>query len=160
MFKHIPTDTPSAQKVWMIRLLLVMAMFCLILPGMAFSSLTGYASGPGGNVSDPLVRAVDIAEPAVVRIFTVVNSTLTVHFSSTSNVTFPLQASNSTAYELEFSGTGTFISAHGDILTADHVINPPQADMTPDLDQTAAPDVAAYINQNLKQQVTADQVAQ
>src|SRR5579884_2329747 len=160
MYKHVPTDTPSAQKVWMIRLLLVMAMFCLILPGMAFGSLTGYASGPGGNVSDPLVRAVDIAEPAVVRIFTVVNSTLTVHFSSTSNVTFPQQSN--AVYQLEFSGTGTFISAHGDILTADHVINPPQDDMTSFLDQTAAPDVASYINQNLKpsQPVTADQVSQ
>jgi serine protease Do len=160
MHKHVPTGAPSTQKPWMIRLLLMMAMFCLILPGMAVGSLTGYASGPGGNVSDPLVRAVDIAEPAVVRIFTVVNSTLTVHFSSTSNVTFPQQSN--AAYQLEFSGTGTFISAHGDILTADHVINPPQDDMTSFLDQTAAPDVASYINQNLKpsQPVTADQVAQ
>jgi serine protease Do len=144
----------------MVRLLLVLAVFCLLLPGMAVGSLMTYASPPGGNVSDPVVRAVDIAEPAVVRIFTVVNATLTVHFSSTSSVTFPQQGSSSNTYPLEYSGTGTFISAHGDILTADHVINPPQADMTPFLDQTAAPDVARYINQNLKQQVTADQVTQ
>ena len=162
MYKHFLTGTQSTQKVWMIRLLLVMAMCCFILPALAAGSLTSYASGPGGNVSDPSVRAVDIAEPAVVRIFTVVNSTLTVHFSSTSNVTFPQQGSNSNAYQLEFSGTGTFISAHGDILTADHVINPPQDDLTSFLDQTAAPDVATYINQNLKpsQPVTADQVSQ
>ena len=113
---------------------------------------------------DPVVRAVDIAEPAVVRIITTVNSTLIVHFSATKNVTFPQpgQGANGNVYGLQASGTGAFISAHGDILTADHVINPPQADLTQFLDQTAAPDVATYINQNLKptQPATADQVTQ
>jgi Trypsin-like peptidase domain len=160
MYKQFTIGTQSSRKVWLVRLLLVMGMLYFSLLSMATSSLTTYASGPGGNVSNPVVRAVDIAEPAVVRIFTVVNSTLTVHFSSTNDVTFPQQGGN--AYQLESSGTGTFISAHGDILTADHVINPPQADMTQFLDQAAAPDVATYINQNLKpsSQVTADQVTQ
>lgn len=162
MYTQFPTGMQSTWKFWMRRLLLVMAMCCFMLPGMVAGSLPGYASGPGGNVSDPSIRAVDIAEPAVVRIFTAVNATLTVHFSSTSNVTFPQQGSNSNVYQLEFSGTGTFISAHGDILTADHVINPPQDDLTSFLDQTAASDVATYINQNQKsaQPVSADQVTQ
>ncbi len=160
MYKQFPPGIQSTGNVWVVRLLVVLVMFCFLLPGMAISNLTIYASPPGGNVSDPVVRAVDIAEPAVVRIFTVVNSTLIVHFSSTSNVTFPQQGSNTNTYPLEFSGTGTFISAHGDILTADHVINPPQDDLTAALDQTAAPDVTTYINQNLKQHVTADQVTQ
>ena len=114
---------------------------------------------PGGNVSDPVVRAVDIAQPAVVRIITQIDGKLIVHFTS-GDVTFPQNGSN--GYPLDLSGTGTFISAHGDILTADHVVNPPQADLDSFLQQTAAPDVANYMNQVLhaNPQVTADQVAQ
>src|SRR6266851_4952272 len=97
---------------------------------------------PGGNVADPVVRAVDIAQPAVVRIITQIDGKLIVHFSS-GNVTFPQGGGN--GYPLGLSGSGTFISAHGDILTADHVVNPPH-DSTLDqyLDQTAAPDVSVY----------------
>jgi serine protease Do len=166
MHKQLSIRTFSRQNIWIMRLLLAMGMVYLSLLGMVASSLTTYAAGPGGNVSDPVVRAVDIAEPAVVRIITTVNATLIVHFSSTKNVTFPQQGqgqgTNGNAYGLQASGTGAFISAHGDILTADHVINPPQADLTQFLDQTAAPDVATYINQNLKpaQPATADQVTQ
>ena len=120
-----------------------------------------YASGiPGGNVTDPLVRAVDIAKPAVVRIFTQLNAQLSVHFSLTQSVTFPQTGSG---YILTLSGSGTFISAHGDILTADHVVNPPHdQQLSQLLDMQAASDVATYINQNLKPSspVTQDQVTQ
>ncbi len=118
-----------------------------------------YADGtPGGNIADPVVRAVDIANPAIVRIITAIPAKLTVHFSATDNVTFP-QSGN--PYPLEFSGSGAFISGHGDILTADHVVNPPQdALLSQYLDQTAAQDVATYINQHGTQQVTSDQVTQ
>jgi S1-C subfamily serine protease len=114
---------------------------------------------PGGNVADPVVRAVDIAQPAVVRIITQIDGKLVVHFSS-GNVTFPQGGGN--GYPLGFSGSGTFISAHGDILTADHVVNPPQSDLDSSLQQTAAQDVANYMNQVLKvnPQVTPGQVAQ
>jgi len=126
------------------------------------TTTTTYAAGrPGGNVTDPVVRAVDIAEPAVVRIITTVGGHITVHFSSTSNVTFPQSGSG---YPLLLSGSGTFITAQGDILTADHVINPPH-DQSLDqfLDHEAASDVAAYINQNSKpgsSQATSNQVEQ
>ena len=114
---------------------------------------------PGGNVSDPVVRAVDIAQPAVVRIITQIDGKLVVHFTS-GNVTFPQDGSN--GYPIDLSGTGTFISAHGDILTADHVVNPPTGDLDSFLQQTAAPDVANYMNATLKANppVTADQVTQ
>jgi S1-C subfamily serine protease len=102
---------------------------------------------PGGTISDPVVRAVDIAKPAVVRILTDINGQVTVHITSTQSATFPLNGGN---YKLEFSGTGAFITAHGDILTADHVVNPPH---NQDLDKAlfimASQDVATYINQNL-----------
>src|SRR5438874_1637271 len=91
-----------------------------------FGSLrTTYASSldgrPGGNVSDPIVRAVDIAKPAVVRIITKAQATVVVHFQSatggTSDVTFP--ENHAKPYQVGTSGSGTFISSHGDILTAD-----------------------------------------
>ncbi|HLX57090.1 MAG TPA: trypsin-like peptidase domain-containing protein [Ktedonobacteraceae bacterium] len=114
---------------------------------------------PGGNIADPVIRAVDIAQPAVVRILTQVDGRLTVQFSS-GNVTFPQGGNN--GYPLVLSGTGTFISAHGDILTADHVVSPPRADLDQFLQQTAAQDVANYMNVTLhaNPQVTPDQVTQ
>ena len=145
------------------RTLMLVGIACLIaILGAVAGAKTTYADGiPGGNVADPVVRAVDIAKPAVVRIITTIPGHLTVHFSNGQNVTFPQNASG--GYPLQLSGSGTFISAHGDILTADHVVNPPK-DQSLDqfLDQVAAPDVANYINQNSgpNNQVTQDQVAQ
>ena len=138
--------------------LLGMVCLALISLGMvAMGAPTAYADGPGGNVSDPAVRAVDIAEPAVVRIITEGVAQLTVNFSAGRSVTFPRTPQNGVnGYQFAISGTGSFISAHGDILTADHVVNPP-----PDVaDQLASQDVANYINQNLHpaQQVSANDV--
>lgn len=112
---------------------------------------------PGGNISDPVVRSVDIAKPAVVRILTQVAGRLTVSFSNNSTVTFPQNFNQ--AYQELLSGSGTFISSHGDILTADHVVNPPDEV----LQQAAANDVSNYINQHPELglgQMTPDQVAQ
>jgi len=131
---------------------------CLAFLGMAGNSPTAYADGPGGNVSDPVVRAVDIAKPAVVRIITFLSGQLTVHFSANQNITFP-QGNN--GYPIALSGSGTFITAGGEILTADHVVKPPRPDLDQFLQQQAAPDIATYMNQVLKvsQPVSADQVA-
>jgi len=140
-----------------IRLLSLLGVFCAVFFWQA--QTIAYADGvPGGNVADPIVRAVDIAKPAVVRIITDVPSKLTVHFSQTNSVTFPQTGD---PYPVELSGSGAFISNHGDILTADHVVNPPHdASLSQALDALATPDVTAYINQHGTQQVTADQVAQ
>ncbi len=137
-----------------IRLLSLIGVLCY---AVFFLQASAYADGvPGGNIADPVVRAVDIATPAVVRIITNVPAKLTVHFSSTSSVTFP-QTGN--PYPAELSGSGSFISSHGDILTADHVVNPPHdATLSQYIDTLAASDVAAYINQHGTQQVTNDQV--
>jgi len=111
-------------------------------PQASAATLTGM---PGGHISDPIVRQVDIARPAVVRIITKLNGQLAVRFTPTSQaVTFP-QGGGS--YPIELSGSGAFISAHGDILTADHVVNPPHdQSMNDALYQTAAQDVADYVN--------------
>lgn len=135
----------------------IIALMSLLMGGGVASAHT--FDIPGGNVADPVVRAVDIAQPAVVRIITQVDGKLIVHFSS-GDVTFPQDGSN--GYPLGLSGSGTFISAHGDILTADHVVNPPQADLDSFLQQTAAQDVATYMDSTLKAnpQVSAATVAQ
>ena len=163
MYRSVYTGTLSHLARWSSRLLLVCGLVCLFIIGtVQTTTTTAFASGkPGGNVADPVVRAVDIAEPAVVRIITTLGGHLTVHFSQTSNVTFPQGTGNS--YPLQLSGSGTFISGHGDILTADHVINPPHdQSLSQYLDDTAAKDVTAYINLNAKpgSQITADQVDQ
>ncbi|MBX5449950.1 trypsin-like peptidase domain-containing protein [Thermogemmatispora sp.] len=122
---------------------------------------TAQAEGvPGGNIQDPVVRAVDIARPAVVRIVTQIQGRLTVQFSAARSVTFPLDGGS---YALAALGTGTFISAHGDILTADHVINPPHDnELNAVLIRAAAPDVAAYYNRVIGrgQPLSADQMEQ
>lgn len=108
-------------------------------------------SAPGGNVSDPAVRQVDIARPAVVRIVTTLNGQLSVRFSASVTATFPQSGGS---YALGLSGSGAFISAHGEILTADHVVNPPHGqDLDAYLYTLAAQDVADYINAHF--QVTA-----
>ncbi|HET8840661.1 MAG TPA: S1C family serine protease, partial [Ktedonobacteraceae bacterium] len=126
-----------------------------------------YADGmPGGNVNDQVVRTVDIAKPAIVRIITQLSGQLAVTFSNGQTVNFPQTPQDGVnGYILAFSGSGAFISAHGDVLTADHVINPVQDDkeeLDAGLQQEAAPDIAKYINQNLNpaQPVTENQVTQ
>jgi S1-C subfamily serine protease len=141
-----------------------------IILGFAFIYLIGWGalvpqvsatalSMPGGNVSDPVVRQVDIARPAVVRIITKIDGRLTVRFTATSPVvTFP-QGGGS--YPVELSGSGAFISAHGDILTADHVVNPPHdQELNDALYQIAAQDIADYINAHFQvtQPFSADDV--
>ncbi len=153
----------TSEKKLRYRLLTALVMAGII--SFTFLGLAGYspiahADGiPGGNVSDPVVRAVDIAKPAVVRIITMLNGQLVVHFTSPTakDVTFP---QNSNGYPIALSGSGTFITATGEILTADHVVNPPQQDLDQFLQQQAAQDIANYMNQVLKANppVSADQV--
>src|SRR5436853_6250053 len=157
-----PGTAPNGYRK-LLSIMLITGFVCLsIIATLVSTTATTYASGsPGGNVTDPVVRAVDIAEPAVVRIITSLGGHLTVHFSQGSSVTFPQGTGNS--YPLQLSGSGTFITAHGDILTADHVINPPHDQaLSQFLDDQAAKDVAAYMNLNAKSgsQVSADQVDQ
>src|SRR5438128_2243341 len=138
--------------------LMVVGIVCTLIMAIFANPATSYAESiPGGNVSDPIVRAVDIAKPAVVRIITKAQATVVVHFQSatggTSDVTFP--ENHAKPYQVGTSGSGTFISSNGDILTADHVVQPDQA-----IQQTAAPDVTNYIHQHLGDpNATVDQVA-
>ena len=158
---HTNTSISSKRQHWLLRIMIILGTMALYMISIAVGTPVAHADGiPGGNVADPVVRAVDIAKPAVVRIFTSLGGHLTVHFSATQNVSFPQGGG---AYPVTLSGSGTFISARGDILTADHVVNPPHdQQINQFLDTEAAPDVANYINQNLKPSspTTKDQVAQ
>lgn len=149
-FKNAPAFPTWPRKSP--RVFCIIGFVCIYL--MGFAALAPQASaaalgGPGGNVSDPVVRQVDIARPAVVRIITKISARLTVHFSSTSAVaTFPLGGGS---YTVALSGSGSFISAHGDLLTADHVVNPPHDQGLNDaLYQIAAQDVADYVNSHFQ----------
>ncbi len=133
------------------RLLFSLLTSAMVLLSILFvvarlSSASAEGGIPGGNISDPVVRAVDVAKPAIVRIFTTIGGHVTVHITATQSATFPLNGGN---YKLEFSGSGAFITAHGDILTADHVVNPPHdSGLDEALYEMAAQDVADYVNNN------------
>jgi S1-C subfamily serine protease len=136
------------SKSWFARIVFVIGFVCSFLFVLVVNMTTTYADGiPGGNVSDPVVRKVDISRPAVVRIITSISGRLTVHFAPTSqSATFPLSGGS---YSLQLSGSGTFISANGDILTADHVVNPPHdQSLNEFLYEQAGKDIANYINQH------------
>ncbi len=123
-------------------MVLMAFMLSLLITTTIVNPLTTYADSiPGGNVSDPLVRAVDIALPSVVRIITSISGHLNVQFPSGQTVTFP---QGGQLYQEQLSGTGTFITSNGDILTADHVVSPPPQV----LQDAAAQDVATYIGQH------------
>jgi S1-C subfamily serine protease len=76
---------------------------------------------PGGNFTNPVVRQVDVAAPAVVRIATTV----------TGSIAFNLCGKRAAlaGQTLGGTGSGAFISAHGDVLTADHVVHIPREDL-------------------------------
>lgn len=144
----------TGHKIFYLLIISVILCTCLLSSPAAFA-----ASIPGGNISDTTVRGVDIAQPAVVRIITSINVQLKVHFAAqNTDVTFPQTPNGS--YQLNISGTGTFVTSQGDVLTADHVVSPPANDLNADLYTQAAPDITDYMNKNSSTQVTNDQVVQ
>jgi hypothetical protein len=107
---------------------------------------TAHADGrpPGGRFDDPLVRAVDIAQPAVVRLATLYSAHITLALCG-HQVTLP---SSGPGYILGGTGSGAFISSNGDILTADHVVDLPRDALDQEVfqDPRAAADMASAVN--------------
>ena len=127
-----------------------------------FTALPAAAQGrpPGGNVSNPAIRAVDIAEPAVVRLATLYQGTITFELCGRAD-TLP---SGGQPLTLGGLGTGTFVSANGDILTADHVVSIDKPDLDAAVIQSLATDIANLLNANagclnLGGVVTPDQIS-
>src|SRR5690348_4696944 len=113
---------------------------------------------PGGILTNPVVRAIDVASPAVVRIATLYSAHLTL---SACGVTATLPASGS--YTVGGLGSGAFVSARGDILTADHVVDIDRASLDDEMFgvRQVGADVASFLNAACHPgvPVTADDVA-
>jgi hypothetical protein len=133
-----------------------------ILSLSLFMALPVAAQGrpPGGNFSNPAVRVVDIAEPAIVRLATLYQSTITFRFCGRDE-TLPAGGQSLTIAGL---GTGAFISGNGDILTADHVVNIDRPELDSAVIGILASNIANLLNANasclgLVGQVTPDQIS-
>jgi S1-C subfamily serine protease len=101
--------------------------------------------GPGGDVANPLILNAQIARPAVVRIVKQYDLELDVHLC-TGKVGQYTESVIST-------GSGAFISPHGDILTAGHVVTDPIGDV-----QSVASSISSDLQSLCHQTVSADEV--
>ncbi|MGO8948414.1 MAG: trypsin-like peptidase domain-containing protein [Ktedonobacterales bacterium] len=115
---------------------------------------------PGGNFSDPVIRAVDIAEPAIVRVGAFYQGSITFLVCGQES-TLPGGGNTLTIAGL---GTGAFINSNGDILTADHVVSIDKPDLDSAIIQALASDIATLLNANasclnLGGTVTPDQIS-
>jgi S1-C subfamily serine protease len=102
-------------------------------------------NGPGGDVQNPVILDVQIARPAVVRIVETYNIQLQLNLCGNQAGTY--------SGSFGASGSGAFISSHGDILTAGHVVTDPVGDVS-----AFAPTIAADIQRRCHQSATADDV--
>ncbi len=135
----------SSRGPWMGLLSAVM----VLAGALALGGATAYADDrpPGGNFSNPVVRAVDIAEPAIVRIATLYTAHISINDVCGQNIALPASGD----YTAGGTGSGAFISSSGDILTADHVVDIPKSDLDTELlgdpQSPAAQDAADAVNQ-------------
>ncbi len=113
---------------------------------------------PGGVLTNPVVRAIDMSTPAVVRIATLYSAHLTL---AACGLTVTLPASG--AYTVGGLGSGAFVSAQGDVLTADHVVDIDRASLDDEMFgvRQVGTDVASFLNAACRPSVpvTADDVA-
>jgi hypothetical protein len=155
MREHRDT-TPAAAAFWRTSshhgVFAALLFGALLLVGVAAlvpvgaRSASAAARPPGGVLSDPVVRAVDVASPAVVRIVTTVSGTVTLPLCGVS-VTLPVSGA---PYTLGWSGSGAFVSANGDILTAGHIAEIEAAEQVDALyhNGRAAVDIAIALNKS------------
>ncbi|HEY7974300.1 MAG TPA: trypsin-like peptidase domain-containing protein, partial [Ktedonobacterales bacterium] len=134
----------------LLALLLTMSLWGLATTGQAHAQGPQHGPqgpigrAPGGRLSDPVVREADLAAPAVVRIATLYSSHITLSFCGES-ITLPHSA---VGYSEGVLGSGAFVSAHGDILTADHLIDVDHDTLEQQLlaDPGAQADIASALN--------------
>ena len=113
---------------------------------LAVAGISPAAAGdrpPGGVLTNPVVRAIDLASPAVVRIATLYSAHVTL---SACGITATLPTSG--AYTVGGLGSGAFVSAKGDILTADHVVDIDRQSLDASIfeGQQSSADVATFLN--------------
>jgi S1-C subfamily serine protease len=128
----------------MALLVALAAVVALCWPALAAHPALADDRPPGGNISDPVVRGVDIAAPAVVRVFAIY--TAQIQFNLCGKLaTLPAPGR---AYTLGWSGSGAFISANGDILTAGHVVDDSKQSLEDGLFESVPDVIAALLNAN------------
>ena len=133
----------GAWSRYVTRLLCTLCALALAVAVPLLSPATAAAAGrpPGGGFDDPVIREIDIASPAVVRIATL----------TTGHIAFTLCGSSAPLPEpaggfvMGGLGSGAFVSSHGDILTADHVVDIAKADL--DTEWFQSPGIAGAIAQ-------------
>jgi hypothetical protein len=99
---------------------------------------------PGGRMDDPAVREIIIAQPAVVRIATIYYGHVSLTICGQS-ISLP---ASGPGYRVGGFGSGAFISANGDILTADHVADIDKDSLDNEIftNPNSSQDIAAAIN--------------
>jgi len=127
----------------LISLSLAVALACL----WAFASVGSAQAAPERPADSVAQQAVQLDSPAVVRIISVINASLTCSAcaSDGSDIQSPGDGSTYTYYS---GGSGAFISPDGAILTADHVVdhsmnNPEEVSF---IEQQAAQDISTRYN--------------
>lgn len=120
------------------------ALLSLLLSFAGSAHAASNTRAPGGNFANPVVRAVDVAGPAIVRLATIYQGHIDL---SLCGQVVELPASGD-GYSKGGLGSGAFISANGDILTADHVVHIDKASLDSEMfqDEQSATDIANAIN--------------
>jgi trypsin-like peptidase len=143
--RHLaPMSRPSGA--WSRRVARLLGALCALalavaVPLLSPGAVAAAGRPPGGSFDNPVIREIDIASPAVVRIATI----------TTGHIAFALCGSTAPLPEpaggfvMGGLGSGAFVSSHGDILTADHVVDIAKADL--DTEWFQSPGIAAAIAQ-------------
>ena len=152
------TASPQKRRASRYRYLAIISSALLLTLGLFIILLgtpqsTKAATHPGGNIQNSTILNVDVARPGVLRILTKYDGaqmTIELCQGVTETINY--------AHAFGALGSGTFISAHGDILTADHVVNPPKAELDIGLLQDLAPQIASDIQTKCHATVSPDEV--
>lgn len=164
MSPHHPSRLSFRQSSGRVVLLGMMGatLLSLLLSLAGVGRAAASTRAPGGNFVNPVVRAVDVAAPAIVRLATLYEGHIDLSLCGQS-VELP---SSGQGYTLGGLGSGAFISANGEILTADHVVHIPKESLDSEIfqDTTSAADIARAINAHagclgITYRVTADDIA-
>jgi S1-C subfamily serine protease len=130
----------------MALLVALAAVAALCWPVLAARPALADDRPPGGNISDPVVRGVDVAAPAVVRIFAIYTAKISFNLCG-KIITLPAKGGS---YTIGWSGSGAFISSTGDILTAGHVVDDSKDSLEAGIFEspTSGADIAALLDAN------------
>jgi len=147
-YRARPLSLAARACATVVALIMALAGALVGAPLASAAGLAGAQSqvgrAPGGDLSNPVVRRVDIASPAVVRLATIYQAHISLALCG-AVVTLPTSGAG---YDVGGLGSGVFISSHGDILTAGHVVNIDRASLDQEVFQgdASSQDIANALN--------------